>query len=89
MSEIKSSVEIVEGYVSTIKAANEKLASDSLAITEDGETTLKVNSNGTTLNASAKGAIVSLSAQISADCGRLSSIATLFEEKDQSLAGGH
>ena len=88
MSEIKSATEVVEVYVAEIKSANDDLANDSVSITEDGETTLKVNENSTLLNASVKEAIGSITSQIYTDCGRIYSIASLFDENDSELAGG-
>lgn len=87
MSEVKSNVSAVEGYVSNIAGAIEKLDSDSVVIAEDAVTSLAVNNNSTTLNQSIKEAINLLSAQISTDCGRISSIAAAFEAKDQAMAG--
>ena len=88
MSEIKSAPEVAEAYVAEIKSANDDLANDSASITEDYTTNLVVNTNSTELYELAKEATSLLSAQIAVDCGRLSSIALLFEEKDQALAGG-
>ena len=87
MGEIKSTVAVANGYVSAINSANSDLVSDSVSITEDATTTLAVNSNSISLNNAIKQATNSISAQISDDCGRITSMATLFEEKDKALAG--
>ena len=89
MSEIKSSAKVVEAYVAEIKSANDELVNDSVSITEDGVTTLKVNRNSTSLNTSVKGAIASITSQTYKACGRIKSIASLFEEKDKELSGGY
>lgn len=86
MSEVKSNVSAVEGYVSNIAGAIEKMDSDSVVIAEDAVTSLAVNNNSTTLNQSIKEAINLLSARIRVDCERISSIASAFEEKDQAMA---
>ena len=89
MSEIKSLSAIVDSYIARIKTANAKLASENIVVYDDDITNLSVNNNSTKLNLATAATIVSISSQISTDCERISSIAELFEEKDQSLAGGH
>lgn len=88
MSEIKSNAAVVKGYVTGIKSANDNLARDSASVTEDCNTNLAVNRNGTSLNELSKQAVNSISKQISDDCGRILSVAGLFEEKDSELARG-
>jgi len=88
MSEIRSVAEVAEAYVAEIRSSAKNLASDGASVTKDRITSLVVNKNGMSLSKLSNKAKISVAKQITDDCGRITSVASLFEEKDQTLARG-
>lgn len=88
MSEIRSVAEVAGAYVAEIRSSAKNLASDGTSVTKDRITSLVVNKNGMSLSKLSNKAKISVAKQITDDCGRITSVASLFEEKDQTLARG-